>query len=814
MYVIKRNGEKEPVLFDKITTRIKRLCDQEPKLQYVDPVVITQKVIQGVFSGVKTTELDNLAAETAAYLSTTHPEYGDLAARIAISNLHKETSDSFVETMEKEYRHINEKTGEPAPLLADDVYEYIIQNAEKLEKLIDYKRDYNYQYFGFKTLERSYLVKLNGQIVERPQHMLLRVAIGIHLGDFDAIAKTYNYLSEGWFIHATPTLFNAGTRTPQMSSCFLVSMQEDSIEGIYETLKQTALISKSAGGIGISIHNIRASNSYIKGTNGVSNGLVPMLRVFNDTARYVDQGGGKRKGAFAVYLEPWHADIFEYLDLKKNHGKEETRARDLFYALWIPDLFMERVESNGDWSLFCPNEAKGLYDVWGEEFNELYTKYEKQGLARRVIKAQSLWFAIINSQIETGTPYMLYKDSCNRKSNQQNLGTIRCSNLCTEIIEYTSKDEVAVCNLASIALPKFVKEDKTFDHDKLFEVTYHIVGNLNKIIDKNYYPIKQAETSNLRHRPIGIGVQGLADVFLKMRLPFDSDGARVVNRDIFETIYFAALTASNDLAKIHGPYSTYEGSPVSKGILQYDMWGVKPSDRWDWDGLKAKIKEHGVRNSLLVAPMPTASTSQILGNNECFEPYTSNIYSRRVLAGDFTVINQHLVKDLMELGLWNDDIKDLIISNEGSIQNIEEIPQEIKDLYKTVWEIKQRVLIDMAADRGAFIDQSQSFNCFMEVPSSAKLTSMHFYAWKKGLKTGMYYLRTRPAANAIQFTVDQTKLKERFSQPNTPIKKSSPTKRVSPTKQQIPYMNSYDEVEEEDDGPVCRMEEGCLSCGS
>lgn len=801
-------------MFDKITTRIKRLCDQEPKLQYVDPVVITQKVIQGVFSGVKTTELDNLAAETAAYLSTTHPEYGDLAARIAISNLHKETSDSFVETMEKEYRHINEKTGEPAPLLADDVYEYIIQNAEKLEKLIDYKRDYNYQYFGFKTLERSYLVKLNGQIVERPQHMLLRVAIGIHLGDFDAIAKTYNYLSEGWFIHATPTLFNAGTRTPQMSSCFLVSMQEDSIEGIYETLKQTALISKSAGGIGISIHNIRASNSYIKGTNGVSNGLVPMLRVFNDTARYVDQGGGKRKGAFAVYLEPWHADIFEYLDLKKNHGKEETRARDLFYALWIPDLFMERVESNGDWSLFCPNEAKGLYDVWGEEFNELYTKYEKQGLARRVIKAQSLWFAIINSQIETGTPYMLYKDSCNRKSNQQNLGTIRCSNLCTEIIEYTSKDEVAVCNLASIALPKFVKEDKTFDHDKLFEVTYHIVGNLNKIIDKNYYPIKQAETSNLRHRPIGIGVQGLADVFLKMRLPFDSDGARVVNRDIFETIYFAALTASNDLAKIHGPYSTYEGSPVSKGILQYDMWGVKPSDRWDWDGLKAKIKEHGVRNSLLVAPMPTASTSQILGNNECFEPYTSNIYSRRVLAGDFTVINQHLVKDLMELGLWNDDIKDLIISNEGSIQNIEEIPQEIKDLYKTVWEIKQRVLIDMAADRGAFIDQSQSFNCFMEVPSSAKLTSMHFYAWKKGLKTGMYYLRTRPAANAIQFTVDQTKLKERFSQPNTPIKKSSPTKRVSPTKQQIPYMNSYDEVEEEDDGPVCRMEEGCLSCGS
>ncbi|CAJ0824583.1 18063_t:CDS:2, partial [Entrophospora sp. SA101] len=614
--------------------------------------------------------------------------------------------------------------------------------------------DYNYNYFGFKTLERSYLMKIGGKIVERPQHMLMRVSIGIHGEDTDAAIETYNLMSEKYFTHASPTLFNAGTPHPQLSSCFLLTMNDDSIEGIYDTLKRCAVISKSAGGIGISVHGIRSTGSYIAGTNGQSNGIVPMLRVFNNTARYVDQGGNKRPGAFAIYLEPWHPDIFEFLDLKKNTGKEEVRARDLFYALWIPDLFMKRVEADANWSLFDPAEAPGLMD-------KLYESYEQKGLARKAVKAQKLWLAILDSQIETGTPYMLYKDSCNGKSNQQNLGTIKSSNLCTEIIEYSSPDEVAVCNLASIALPMFVENKDEYNFKQLHEVTKVITRNLNKIIDINFYPVEEAKRSNLRHRPIGIGVQGLADAFLSMRLPFDSTEARDLNKKIFETIYHGALEASCELAKENGTYETYKGSPVSKGILQYEMWDkVTPSDLWDWNSLKQQIAEHGVRNSLLLAPMPTASTSQILGFNECFEPYTSNIYTRRVLAGEFQIVNPWLLKDLIDLNLWNDNMKNRIIADNGSIQKIQGIPDELKALFKTTWELSQRVIIDMAADRGAFIDQSQSLNIHIAEPTIAKLTSMHFYGWKKGLKTGMYYLRTKPAADAIKFTVDQTALKE------------------------------------------------------
>jgi ribonucleoside-diphosphate reductase alpha subunit len=1040
MFVFKRDGRKEPVVFDKITRRLQHLCDQLPKLPTkVDPVIVAQKVVQGVYAGVKTTELDTLAAETAAYMSTTHPGYGDLAARIAISNLHKETSPVFSEVMQKEYEHVSEKTQQPAPLVSEEIWTIVQKYKDELNGAIQYERDFNYDFFGFKTMERAYLVKCHGKTVERPQHLLMRVAIGVHGDNLPKILETYDYLSQGWFIHATPTLFNAGTPTPQMSSCFLLTMKDDSIEGIYETLKQTALISKSAGGIGVAIHNIRASKSYIKGTNGQSNGLIPMLRVFNDTARYVDQcftrtmmvetndgpkmigelnegdqvltstgeyhsvnkvlkhrvegeflfniilkdsddmirvtgahqflvlrnqevgvdyatlcsrldaglaatewvdaselkandylcfpaslddeeddkflnaqvpgksaqtiedivsfihngkaycrielaeqetdpfngslydlevdvdhtyvlthggivhnGGGKRKGAFAIYLEPWHADIRDWLQLKKNHGKEEMRARDLFYALWVSDLFMKRVEEDGEWSLFCPAEAPGLSDCWGKEFEALYTRYEQEGRARETIKAQDLWFAIIDSQIETGTPYMMYKDACNCKSNQQNLGTIKSSNLCTEIIEYTSPDEVAVCNLASLALPKYVKQDRTFDHQKLFEVVYHVTGNLNHIIDRNHYPVPEAKRSNFRHRPIGIGVQGLADVFLKMRLPFESSEAAEVNRSIFETIYFAALTCSNDLAKVEGPYETYAGSPASNGILQYDMWGVKPSDRWDWSGLKQKITKHGLRNSLLIAPMPTASTSQILGNTESVEPYTTNIYTRRVLAGEFTVLNRHLLSDLMVLGLWTDDIKNQIIADGGSVQDVAEIPANLKELYKTGWEIKQRTILDMAADRGAFIDQSQSMNVFMAVPTKEKLTSMHFYAWKKGLKTGMYYLRTRPAVDAIKFTVDQQKLKVRQNatitgeqQQQQQARQASPQRERSnskttttprPVKPQVHESETSNQNEEETtetlplrqvpmvpsiltaslqpDGEVCDMVEGCLVCGS
>ena len=760
MFVIKRDGHKEPVMFDKITARIKKLCYSLNPL--VDPVRVSMRVIEGLYDGVTTSELDNLAAEVSATMTTSHPDYATLAARISVSNLHKNTKKSFSETMADLYNYVNPRTGKKAPLLSDEVYKVIKKNAEKLDSTIIYNRDFNYDYFGFKTLERSYLLRLNGVVVERPQHMLMRVSVGIHYDDLDSAIETYNLMSKKFFTHATPTLFNSGTPKPQLSSCFLLTMKEDSIDGIYDTLKQTAKISQSAGGIGLSIHNVRSTGSYISGTNGTSNGIVPMLRVFNDTARYVDQGGGKRKGSFAIYIEPWHSDIFDFLDLKKNHGKEEMRARDLFYAMWIPDLFMKRVESNEDWTLMGPNECPGLYDCHSEEFEKLYLNYEKEGKGRKTIKARELWEKILESQIETGTPYMLYKDACNRKSNQKNLGTIRSSNLCTEILEYTSKDEIAVCNLASIALPMFVKNN-SFDHKELFNVTKRVTKNLNKVIDRNYYPVKEAENSNFRHRPIGLGVQGLADAFIKLRMPFTSDEAKALNQDIFETIYYAALTASMEEAQRDGTYKSYKGSPISKGEFQHNMWGVKDEDlsgRWDWAKLRKDIKKNGVRNSLLVAPMPTASTSQILGNNECFEPYTSNIYTRRVLSGEFIVVNKHLLEDLVKLGLWNEELKQELMKANGSIQHIDFIPQDIKDLYKTVWELSMKDIIDMARHRGYFIDQSQSLNLFMEGATMAKLTSMHFYAWKSGLKTGMYYLRTKSAVDAIKFTLDNTKKKE------------------------------------------------------
>jgi ribonucleoside-diphosphate reductase alpha chain len=792
MFVIKRDGKTESVKFDKITARIEKLCySLNPNL--VDPVDVAKKVIEGLYDGVTTSELDNLAAETAASLTTKHPDYALLASRIAVSNLHKNTIKSFSETMRKLYYYKDPKTGKNASLLADDVWDVIEANADVLDSSIIYDRDFGFDYFGFKTLEKSYLLKLEGRIAERPQHLFMRVSVGIHKQDIESAIKTYHLMSERWFTHATPTLFNAGTPKPQMSSCFLLTMKDDSIEGIYDTLKQTAQISQSAGGIGLSIHNVRATGSYISGTNGTSNGIIPMLRVFNDTARYVDQGGGKRKGAFAVYLEPWHADVFEFLDLRKNHGKEEMRARDLFYALWICDLFMKRVEANEEWSLFCPHEAPGLADCFGAEFEALYEKYEKEGRARKKVKAQELWYAILDAQVETGTPYLLYKDAANSKSNQQNLGTIKSSNLCTEIMEYTSADEVAVCNLASLALPRYIKDGR-FDHEKLYEVTYQATLNLNKIIDNNYYPVKEAEYSNLRHRPIGLGVQGLADTFICLRMPFESDEAKQLNKEIFETIYFAAMTASKDLAIKDGAYATFKGSPLSQGKFQFDLWGVTPnSGRWDWENLRLDVMNHGVRNSLLVAPMPTASTSQILGNNECFEPYTSNIYTRRVLSGEFVIVNKHLLRDLVDRGLWNGSIKDQIITANGSIQGIAEIPADLKELYKTVWEIKMRNIIDMAADRGAYICQSQSLNLFINAPNASKLTSMHFYAWKKGLKTGMYYLRTQAASQAVKFTVE-----------NQGGKNMDP---VIPA--QVAQM--ADDVPA---GPTCSMEEGCVTCSA
>ena len=753
MFVVKRDGHKEPIMFDKITARVKKLCYGLNGL--VDPVRVSMRVIEGLYDGVSTSELDNLASEISATMTTTHPDYAQLAARISVSNLHKNTKKSFSDTMKDLYEYVNPRTGKKAPLLSKEVYETIEKNSEKLDSSIIYNRDYGYDFFGFKTLEKSYLLKLSGKIAERPQHMLMRVSVGIHLDDIDSVIETYDLMSKRFFTHATPTLFNAGTPKPQMSSCFLLTMKDDSIEGIYDTLKQTAKISQSAGGIGLSIHNVRATGSYIAGTNGTSNGIVPMLRVFNDTARYVDQGGGKRKGSFAIYVEPWHPDIFDFLDLKKNHGKEEMRARDLFYAMWVPDLFMKRVEEDTTWTLMCPNECPGLYDTHGEEFDKLYLKYEKEKKGRKTINARELWEKILESQIETGTPYMLYKDSANRKSNQKNLGTIRSSNLCTEILEYTSADEVAVCNLASIALPVFVKNGK-FDHQSLFNVTKTVTKNLNRVIDRNFYPVIEAKNSNMRHRPIGLGVQGLADAFIKLRLPFTCQEAQDLNQEIFETLYFAAVTASMEESKKDGPYKTYKGSPISKGEFQHNLWGIKDEDlsgRWDWSKLRDEVKKHGVRNSLLVAPMPTASTSQILGNNECFEPYTSNIYTRRVLSGEFIVVNKHLLEDLVELGIWNEEVKEALMRANGSIQNIDGIPDDIKELYKTVWEMSMKEIIDMSRHRGYFIDQSQSLNLFMEGATMAKLTSMHFYAWKSGLKTGMYYLRTKSAVDAIKFTL-------------------------------------------------------------
>ena len=757
MYVVKRDGRREPVMFDKITDRVRMLCYELSDL--VDPVKVAMRVIEGLYDGVTTYELDNLAAETAAAMTVTHPDYAQLAARIAVSNLHKNTKKSFSETMSDMYHYVNPRTGKASPLLSDEVYEAIMAHAETLDSNIIYNRDFNYDYFGFKTLERSYLLKINGKIVERPQHMLMRVSVGIHLDDIDAVLETYELMSKKFFTHATPTLFNSGTPKPQMSSCFLLTMKDDSIDGIYDTLKNTAKISQSAGGIGLSIHNVRATGSYIRGTNGTSNGIVPMLRVFNDTARYVDQGGGKRKGSFAIYIEPWHADIFDFLDLRKNHGKEEMRTRDLFLAMWIPDLFMKRVEEDGIWTLMCPNECPGLYDVHSEEFEAMYLKYEAENRGRKTVKARELWEKVLESQIETGLPYMLYKDAANRKSNQKNLGTIRSSNLCTEIMEYTAPDEVAVCNLASISLPMFVEEG-VFNHQYLYDVTKRITRNLNKVIDRNYYPIPEAENSNMRHRPVGLGVQGLADALIMMRHPFTSDEGKKVNQEIFETIYFAAVTASMELAKEEGPYSSFKGSPISEGQFQYNLWGLKDeelSGRWDWASLRKEVMEHGVRNSLLLAPMPTASTSQILGNNEAFEPYTSNIYTRRVLSGEFIVVNKHLLRDLVDLGIWNETLKQEIMRANGSVQNIDNIPQDIKDLYKTVWEMSMKDIIDMSRQRGYFIDQSQSLNLFMENATFGKLTSMHFYAWKSGLKTGMYYLRTKSAVDAIKFTLNNDK---------------------------------------------------------
>ena len=813
MNVVKRDGRKEPIMFDKITDRIRKLNYELNSL--VDPVKVAMRVIEGLYDGVTTSEFNNLAAEIAATMTTTHPDYAKLAARISVSNMHKNTKKSFSETMKDLYEYVNPRTGKKAPLLSDEVYKIIEKNAEKLDSSVIYNRDFSYDYFGFKTLERSYLLKLNGKIAERPQHMLMRVSIGIHLDDIDSALKTYELMSKKYFTHATPTLFNSGTPKPQMSSCFLLAMKDDSINGIYDTLKQTAKISQSAGGIGLSIHNVRATGSYIAGTNGTSNGIVPMLRVFDGTARYVDQGGGKRKGSFAIYIEPWHADIFDFLELKKNHGKEEMRARDLFYAMWTPDLFMKRVEEDSTWTLMCPNECPGLFDCHGEEFEKLYIKYEKEGKGRKTINARELWEKILESQIETGTPYMLYKDSSNRKSNQKNLGTIRSSNLCTEILEYTSKDEVAVCNLASIALSMFVK-DGEFDHQALFDVTKQVTKNLNRVIDRNYYPVKEAENSNFRHRPIGLGVQGLADTFILLRLPFTSDEAKKLNQEIFETLYFAAVTSSMEEAKKDKPYQSYKGSPISEGEFQHNLWGIKDdelSGRWDWKGLRKLVKKHGVRNSLLVAPMPTASTSQILGNNECFEPYTSNIYTRRVLSGEFIVVNKHLLEDLVNLGLWNEDLKQELMRNNGSVQNIEVIPDDIKQLYRTVWELSMKDIIDMARQRGYFIDQSQSLNLFVEGATMSKLTSMHFYGWKSGLKTGMYYLRTKSAVDAIKFTLDNTKSKaeetkvEVSAEATTSVKeKGKKQVAVEPLKpEELKQMLDKSKSSEDDD---------CLMCGS
>jgi ribonucleoside-diphosphate reductase alpha chain len=795
MQIVKRDGRREPIDFDRMVDFVSRYAYQLDT-DYINPNQVAKRAFEGAFDGITIVDLIQLTVETAASMTSKHPDYGLLAGRLAVSELHVNTSDSFSNTVEKMYYYKNPKTGENAPMISREIYDIVKKNAIDLDNSLDYSKDYSYDYFGYKTLERTYLLKIDGKSVERPQHLLMRVALGIHKNDLKSAKTTYKLMSEKWFTHASPTLFNAGTPKPQLSSCFLLTMQDDSINGIYDTLKQCALISQSGGGIGLSIHDIRAKGSYIKGTNGTSNGIVPMLRVFNDTARYVDQGGGKRKGAFAMYIEPWHGDIFEFLDLKKNHGKEEMRARDLFLAVWMPDMFMQRVEDDGDWPLFDPHECPGLSDSHSEEFNKLFLKYEKEGRALRTVKAQDLWFAILDSQIETGTPYILYKDAANSKSNQQNLGTIKSSNLCAEILEYTSKDEVAVCNLASIALNMFVnEEERTYDFNKLYEVAYQVTINLDKVVDVNYYPIPEARNSNMRHRPVGLGVQGLADTFIMMRQSFESDEAKQLNKDIFETIYFAAVTASKDIAKREGAYETFKGSPMSKGQFQFDMWNVTPSTRWNWEALRGEVVEHGVRNSLLTALMPTASTSQILGNNECIEPYTSNMYTRRVLSGEFVLVNKHLVKDLIRRDLWNDDMRNKIIASNGSVAHIPEVPADIKELYKTVWEIKQKRILELAADRGSYVDQTQSMNVFMEDANFAKLTSMHFYAWKSGLKTGIYYLRTKAAADPIKFTVDQ--------------------QYINMSKQNTAAVNEKPKVNAEGDDLFCDLDdEDCVACGS
>ena len=810
MQVVKRSGAKEPVMFDKITERVRRLCyGLNP--QYVSPEKITQIVINGIFDGVTTSQIDEYAAQNAATLTTIHPDYAVLAARIAVSNLQKNTKKKFSEVIYDLFHYVQKETGESASLISEDVYQIVMDNAARLDGAIVQARDFNYDYFGFRTLEKSYLLKIDGQIAERPQHMLMRVSVGIHKHDIEAALETYTLMSEKWFTHATPTLFNAATPKPQLSSCFLLTTKDDSIDGIFDTLKQCAQISKSAGGIGLSIHNIRANGSYIKGTNGTSNGIIPMLKVFNDTARYVDQGGGKRKGAFAIYLEPWHADVMDFLDLKKNNGKEEMRARDLFYGLWIPDLFMKRLKNGEMWSLMCPSQSPGLADCHSKAFEDLYTKYEAEGKFVKQIPAEEVWSKIIAAQTETGTPYILFKDHANAKSNQQNLGTIKSSNLCTEIIEYTAPDEVAVCNLASIALNKFVGNDRSYDFKKLEEVTCRVTRNLNRIIDVNYYPVEEARNSNMRHRPIGIGVQGLADAFILMRYPFESQEAFKLNKDIFETIYYASMKTSMEIAKEDGAYSTFEGSPLSQGKFQFDLWGIDPGNsRYDWESLRQDVMKYGVRNSLLLAPMPTASTSQILGNNEAFEPYTSNIYKRKVNSGEFIIVNKHLLKDLIDLGLWGEKMKNEIIKADGTIQHILDIPQHIRDLYKTVWEIKQKVVIDMAADRGAFICQSQSMNIHLENASPKSLSIMHMYAWEKGLKTGTYYLRTKAAARPQSVSIGKAEATLEIPVQETLETLTNPE--LHNFKNEINLDNFSPNTVEESIGGTCSMEEGCITC--
>ncbi|ODV95062.1 hypothetical protein PACTADRAFT_76636 [Pachysolen tannophilus NRRL Y-2460] len=749
---------------EKLLDSLRSLSFDFESKEYVDVNVIVDKICLGLPNQLTKSELVDLSAETVGAMVTIHPDHSLLASRILTKNLQSKLPKKFSDNIIRLRNSKNSSFKRAQPLISDELYEVTMKHKEVLDDVLDPNRDFELTYFGYKTLERSYLLKVGGQVAETPQYMLMRVALGIFGNDIRNAIKTYNLMSQRYYIHGSPTLFNAGTPSPYLSSCFLLAMEEDSIDGIYKTLHKSALISKAAGGIGLHVHNIRACGSYIAGSNGTSSGLVPMLRVFNNTARYVDQGGNKRPGAFAIYLEPWHADIFQFLDLKKNHGKEDFRARDLFYALWIPDLFMEKVEKDEDWCLFSPDEAPGLSDTYGDDFVKLYHKYESEKRHFRKVKAQKLWYAILEVQTETGNPFMLYKDACNKKSNQKNLGVIKSSNLCCEIVEYSSPEEVAVCNLASLALPRFIKSDSTckwYDFNELHEVTKMVVNTLDKVIDVGKYPVPEAEYSNKKNRPIAIGVQGLADTFMELRLPFDSQEAKSLNIQIFETIYHGAVEASVELAKVKGKYASYEGSPISKGLLQFDLWDHKPSDFWDWDTLKHQISEYGVRNSLLVAPMPTASTSQILGYNECFEPTTSNIYSRRVLSGEFQIINKHLLSDLIDLGLWNNDMKNLLLAENGSIQNIPNIPEDIKKLYKTAWEISQKVIIELAADRAPFIDQSQSMNLYLKNPTMGKLTSMHFYSWKKGLKTGMYYLRTQAASSAIQFTVDAESLKQK-----------------------------------------------------